>query len=182
MIKPFPFAAAVLLSSCVDYGPTVLGEIPVAVALSAEPAEPVSVPLRLRVGSYNVYYGNAERRGTDPTQWADAATVRVAASLKVDILALQETNDAWQGALEDALTELPHCRFHAPKKFLPGGLGACSRYPILEDELVESPVGWFPAQRVVLDTPRGKVEVLNVHLKPPIASPDGWWDAQRATR
>lgn len=103
--------------------------------------------------------------------------------LGADVLALQETNAVWKSSLEASTAPtLSHCRFHHPVKFLPEGLGVCSRFPIIEDELIPSAVGWFPAQRVVIEAPMGKVEILNVHLKPAVANQLDWWAVHRASR
>ncbi len=146
-------------------------------------APAASEPTQLVIASYNVFYGNGERTAGPLTTWGDAETLRVVAGLGADVIALQETNAGWAGAIEATLRgDLDHCRFHEPKRFLPGGIGLCSRYPIVEDELVASPVDWFPAQRVTLQHPRGLVDVLNVHLKPAVADAGAWWAVHRATR
>ena len=138
----------------------------------------------LTVASYNVLYLRAEKSpGVPPTDWADPATLQRVKSLDADVLLLQETNDAWEGAIRAALSDrYPHCFFHAPKRFLPEGLAVCSRHPLEDDGVLASPVGWFPAQRVRLRTPAGPVEILNLHLRPAVAGPGDWMDVHRAGR
>jgi len=166
------------LVSCVEPPAAEHGSEPPAEATSRAEQE-----RKLVVASYNVFYGNAVKEGPDPKAWGESETLRVAMSLGADVLALQETNEAWKGALEAAgAATLPHCKFHEPVKFLPEGLGVCSRFPIVEDELIPSAVGWFPAQRTVVATPMGNVEILNVHLKPAVASAEDWWAVHRDTR
>ena len=150
-----------------------------------DPAEaPPGTPPTFTVGSYNVLYLRAEKRpGSDAASWADPDTLRQVEALDVDVLLLQETNEAWEGAIRAALSKrFQHCVFHHPKRFLPEGLAICSRYPLEEDGVLASSVGWFPAQRARLRAPFGPVELLNVHLRPAVAGPEGWMAVHRATR
>src|SRR4029077_5180240 len=63
----------------------------------------------------------------------------------------------------------PHAAFY-PRGGA-GGIGVMSRLPIRAQELMwrEEDDGWFPALRLVLDTPLGDVQVLVVHLRPPVS-------------
>jgi endonuclease/exonuclease/phosphatase (EEP) superfamily protein YafD len=141
-------------------------------------------PHTLVIASYNVLYSLAEKRpGVDPSQWADPDTLRHVQSLDAHVLVLQETNEAWESAIRSVLSpRFPHCAFHPPKRFLPEGLGVCARYPLDVDATLESPVGWFPAQRIRVHAPFGVVEILNVHLRPAVAAPEQWWQVHRETR
>ena len=50
-----------------------------------------------------------------------------------------------------------------------GGLAVLSKHEIKAEELFASPnAGWFPAERLVLDTPLGKLQVLHLHLRPAV--------------
>jgi endonuclease/exonuclease/phosphatase family metal-dependent hydrolase len=68
-----------------------------------------------------------------------------------------------------------------------GGLAVLSRLP-LEDGEVMAPVGegWFPAWRVLAQTPIGEVQALQLHLRPPISDSggivSGYWQAGRIHR
>jgi len=138
----------------------------------------------LKIASYNLLYALAEKNSGKPHEtWADAETLAVARSIDADIVLFQETNAAWEGALRATMADrYPHCRFHAPVRYLPAGLAACAKRPVLDDELLASPLEWFPAQRVVVDAPGGAIEVLNVHLRPAVSGAVGWWDVNRMTR
>lgn len=145
----------------------------------AKPAAPLSI------ASYNVLYALGEKTAdNEPTSWVDGPTLAQLKELDVDLLLLQETNEAWEAAIRESLAErLPHCAFHQPGRHKPGGLGVCAKQPIVADEAIESPLGWFPAQRVVIETSAGKVQVLNVHLRPALSkSGQSWWDANAETR
>jgi endonuclease/exonuclease/phosphatase (EEP) superfamily protein YafD len=163
----------VLALSLLGCGPG-QSEVPPAPATAGESTAPS--PEVLTIGSYNVLYLRAESRpGVDPASWADPDTR--------SRLVLQETNDAWEGAIRAVQSaRYPHCVFHPPKRFLPEGLAVCSRHPVEQDRLLASKVGWFPAQRVRVQAPSGPVEILNVHLRPAVAGPANWMDVHRATR
>jgi endonuclease/exonuclease/phosphatase family metal-dependent hydrolase len=47
-----------------------------------------------------------------------------------------------------------------------GGLAVLSKMPIESIDYLP-PTSWFPAARVILQTPVGRIQVLNVHLRPP---------------
>jgi endonuclease/exonuclease/phosphatase (EEP) superfamily protein YafD len=100
-------------------------------------------------------------------------TLRALESSPADLVFLQETNRAWQADVQPRLAaRYPHQlwvdRPHA------GGQAVLSRQPLREHQILPSPVGWFPALRVVAETPLGPVQVLAVHLHPPITE-DGSW-------
>ena len=50
-----------------------------------------------------------------------------------------------------------------------GGIAVLSKLAIEDEAVIASPVDtWFPGQRIVLTTPFGKLQILNVHLRPAI--------------
>lgn len=109
----------------------------------------------LAIVSWNVNYGGA----------GDPAAVAFLAEADADIVVLQETTEVWERALRAALgARYPFIRFHHCCGA--GGLAVLSRHPITHDEILPA-VTWFPAWRGVIDTPVGRVQVLNVHLRPP---------------
>jgi endonuclease/exonuclease/phosphatase (EEP) superfamily protein YafD len=124
---------------------------------STEAPSPAVVAERgptLELVTYNVNYGLA----------GDPSSLAAIAAPDADVVLLQETNEAWQKAIEAKLRErYPHRRFdHC---CLAGGLALLSKHPIVESELLEAR-DWFPALRAVIDTPLGKIQLLNVHLRP----------------
>jgi endonuclease/exonuclease/phosphatase (EEP) superfamily protein YafD len=82
---------------------------------------------------------------------------------------VQETTPGWEAAFRAGLTgEYREIRFR--RCCGAGGMGILSKLPIVEDEPMEPPErGWFPAWRVVLDGPSGKLQALNVHLHPQLS-------------
>lgn len=125
-------------------------------------APPPGTPA-LTVMTYNVNFGIA----------GDAATIDVIRAAGADLVLLQETNRAWERALRrDLALEYPHMRFEDPSTYVAGGMGVLSKRPILvSDSPVPSPVGWFFGWRVEVDTALGRIQVLNVHLRPPLSRP-----------
>ena len=57
-----------------------------------------------------------------------------------------------------------------------------SKHPIREEAYLEPTVGWFPAWRVVVDTPLGPVQALDVHLRPPMSDGGSWVAGYFSTR
>lgn len=127
------------------------------------PRAPTPGVPHLEVLTYNVNYGLA----------GDEETLRAIAHADADIVFLQETNEEWERALRRRLSEAyPHMEFR--HCCLAGGLAVLSRHPFEERAYVEpvtSPEGdgWFPAWVVVVDSPLGPLQVLNVHLHPPVS-------------
>jgi endonuclease/exonuclease/phosphatase (EEP) superfamily protein YafD len=115
--------------------------------------------LVMRVMTYNVNYANPDPQSAlDAIEKADA-----------DVVLLQEITASWQHALEKRFKkQYPHqvYRLHARS---PGGLAVLSKHAILAEETLPSPEkGWFFAGRLEIDSPLGKVQILNVHLRPAI--------------
>lgn len=117
----------------------------------------------LVVMTYNVNFGLS----------GDRASLRAIADAGADIVLLQETNRGWERAIRRRLSaKYPHILFEHHRAA--GGLGILSKYPIEERRLLVAPTGWFPAWRLVVRAPRGLVQLLNVHLRPPISDSGSW--------
>ena len=125
-------------------------------APTAPPTAIAAAPAMLLM-TYNVNFGVA----------GDADTIALVRDSGADVVLLQETNDAWERALRPAVASIyPHVAFlHADRRA--GGLAFLSRHPIELKEQHASPIGWFPAWRAVVDGPLGRVQILNLHLRPP---------------
>lgn len=129
---------------------------------------------QMRVMSYNVNFGVA----------GDQPTIDAIAGSKPDVVFLQETNEEWQRALVARLgAEYPHRRFTHPEgRWAAGGMGLLSKYPVVALQHLDSHGGWFFAWRVVLDTKLGRVQLLNVHLRPPMSDGGSWTVGYFSTR
>ena len=141
---PAAFIVA-LLSSC-SHAPTRAARAP-----GAQPA--------LRVMTYNVNFGIP----------GDGPTLAALEAGKADVVFLQEINLAWERALRAKLgAAYPHAAFY-PRGGA-GGIGLMSRLPIRGLQLIAPEGdGWFPALRLVIESPIGPVQVLVVHLRPPVS-------------
>lgn len=130
-------------------------------ALPLEPAAPGAE--RLKVLTYNVNFGIA----------GDAETLQAIERSGADLVFLQETTPDWHDAITHALGgRYPHmAEMRAPAA---GGQMILSRWPFEVKETTKSPVRWFPATRLVAETPLGNVQVLNVHLHPPVSKNGSW--------
>ncbi|MEZ4446042.1 MAG: endonuclease/exonuclease/phosphatase family protein [Polyangiaceae bacterium] len=105
--------------------------------------------------SYNVNFGLA----------GSAEVVDAIAAANADVVLLQETNEAWETGLRAALGgRYPHIAFHHCCRA--GGLGILSRFPLSPKEVSHPDGAWFPAWRVIVDSPLGPIQTLNVHLRP----------------
>jgi endonuclease/exonuclease/phosphatase (EEP) superfamily protein YafD len=113
----------------------------------------------LRLMTYNLNYANPDV----------PATLEAIAGADADIVLLQEVSPAWRDALLTRFaTAYPHHAFHLHTR-MAGGLGVLSKLPIVREEVWPGPPGtgaWFPASRLVVASPLGELQVLNVHLRP----------------
>jgi endonuclease/exonuclease/phosphatase (EEP) superfamily protein YafD len=132
----------------------------------AEPARAAPAPARapeLTVMSYNVNYGTRGR----------ADTMDAIAAGDADVVLLQETTASWEKALRKRFKDrYAHMVFHNDDRAA-GGFAVLSRHAIHENEILPPAEGWFPAQRITLDTPLGVLDVLHLHLRPAISN--GSW-------
>jgi endonuclease/exonuclease/phosphatase (EEP) superfamily protein YafD len=127
----------------------------------------------MRVMSYNVNFGIA----------GDRASIDAIAAAKPDIVLLQETNATWASAIVGRLsTDYPHHRFMEPHDWPAGGMGILSRYPIVELARLDAPGAPFFAHRVVVDSKLGRVQLVNVHLRPPMSDGGSWVVGYFSTR
>ena len=122
-------------------------------AVAPLPAEP-----HVSVMTFNVNVGMA----------GDPSTVDAVAHQDADVIFLQESTPQWESAIRQRFGEsYPHMAF---KQCLPaGGLAVLSRLPIESIDYLPAE-NWFPAARVVVASPLGRLQVLNVHLRPPVSA------------
>ncbi len=118
---------------------------------------------RLRVMTFNVNFGVAGAQ----------SNIDAIAESGADLVLLQETTEASERRFREALSELyPHALFKDCCNA--GGLGILSKHPIAWDTYLEPDAGWFPAWIVEVDTPIGRVQALDVHLRPPVSDSGSW--------
>lgn len=130
------------------------------VALGCRPVRKPEGPTgpHASVMTYNVNFG-----GPRPDLAAEAIR-----NADADIVALQETNPAWERFLRPRLEEhYAHMRFrHCGGA---GGMAFLSKWPLRERAYARPEAGWFPGWVVEVQTPVGPVQFLNVHLRPPVS-------------
>lgn len=141
-------------------------QIPIAVLIISTIAGcgPHSVPnfvceeSCLRIVTYNVNWGVVNPQNV----------VDYIAGSDADIIFLQETHSRWEAILRTNLKNLyQHCVF----KDWPGagGIAIISRYQLDNVTLIKPIDGWFPAILTNVVSPLGRIQCLNVHLKPPLS-------------
>jgi endonuclease/exonuclease/phosphatase family metal-dependent hydrolase len=117
-----------------------------------------------RVMSFNVNFGIA----------GDPSTIDAITSARPDIVLLQETNPTWAAAMIERL-EYRYRTFADPVGWPASGMGILSRYPIVSVDKLAAPDAPFFAWRIVLDTPKlGRIQLLDVHLRPPMSDGGSW--------
>ncbi len=119
-----------------------------------EPRDPTPGVPHFTVKTFNVETGKQN----------DAATVRAVGQDNADIVCLQETGPKWEAVLEARYADQYPYQLYQP---IPGaaGLGVLSRYPILDAGWLAAPNNWHPAWHVLVKTPAGWLQILNVHLR-----------------
>ena len=144
-------------------GPAALAGLAAMSTASANADDRPPAPVAMTVMTYNVNYGKAGR----------ADTLAAIVEGDADVVLLQETTPSWEKLLRKRLEDrYPHITFHHHSRAA-GGLAVLSRFPITDDEILPAAEGWFPAERLTIDSPFGAIDVLNVHLRPAII--DGSW-------
>jgi endonuclease/exonuclease/phosphatase family metal-dependent hydrolase len=110
----------------------------------------------LSVLTYNINYGAFSSKSVTALRSFDA-----------DVVCLQETNEAWEKVLRSVCKEYPYIVFR--NRGAAGGQAILSKYPIADTTFLTTTHGWFEAGIYTVTTPKGNVQLLNVHLKPPIS-------------
>lgn len=118
-----------------------------------EPREPTPGVPHYKLVTYNIAYFTSG----DPTLSAVGET-------DGDVIALQEVDPEWADQLaERYVADYPYMLFRAEEG--PKGLGVMSRFPIADGGFHDAPKDWHPAWHVLVQTPSGPIQLLNVHLR-----------------
>jgi endonuclease/exonuclease/phosphatase family metal-dependent hydrolase len=147
-VTRFPTAAGLLVAALVGCTHPPVRQVP---ASDARPS--------LRVMTYNVNFGIP----------GDGPTLAAIETGNADVVFLQEINAGWERALRAKFSAAyPHAAFYP--RGGGGGIAIMSRLPVSAERLIAPDGdGWFPALRLVLDSPLGPVQALVVHLRPPVS-------------
>lgn len=120
-----------------------------------EPRDPTPGLPHFRVQTYNV----------ELTEYSDESTVDAVGAADADVVALQEVTPEWEDVLRERYSDrYPHMLFETDGGA--GGLAVLSKYPLVDRGLLLGPGDWHPAWHVVVHTPMGPVQLLDVHLRP----------------
>ena len=112
----------------------------------------------IKIVTYNVNWGFVH-----PDKVARYLSVENA-----DVICLQETHRYWKESLHKKLNrQYPYGKFREWGQA--GGIAIISKYELYDANLIEPNDNWFPAFYTWVDTPIGKIQILNVHLKPPLS-------------
>lgn len=121
------------------------------------PERPAAPSGQLRLMTYNVHVNLA----------GDEETLDAIEAPKADVVLLQETSPAWEEAIR-ARTSYPHVAFRHHDGA--GGMAVLSKLPFRDAGELEPPEGgWFHAWVVVVDAPIGRVQLVNLHLRPQVS-------------
>lgn len=155
MPRIFVLLTAFILSSCAT--------LPLHQTLDSKP------PNTIRFATYNVYWKNSSRNKCSP----DSIT-SIISYINPDILVLQETFCFTETKMQQIFKKrYPFsCFRHFNDKGHEDGLGILSRYPIVKSYYFPPVYGWFPGWLFIVNTPKGYVQILNVHLNPKLLSND----------
>ena len=125
--------------------------------------KPRKVGEKLKIVTFNVNYGGSP--------WLAS---KVLLRSKADIIALQETTPYWERILRRSMSKrYKYIRFkHCCGA---GGLAFLSRFPMVKSKYMYPAKrnGWFPSWFVEFRTRKGKIGLLNVHLRPPLSGGGG---------
>lgn len=126
-------------------------------------------PCSIRFATYNLYWQNASKSKCNPDSVA-----KIIQNINADILVLQETFCFTETKLDRTFKSVYPYRYfrHCHDKAHEDGLGILSKYPIIKSYFFPPVYGWFPGWIFIIKTPKGYVQVLNVHLNPKLISDD----------
>jgi hypothetical protein len=118
-----------------------------------EPRDPTPGVPHFKVVTFNILTGIED----------DPATIEAIGGARADVVSLQEVTPAWLAVISDRYAhEYPHMLFYPSGS---AGLGVLSRLPLLDAGFHPGPNGWHPAWHVLVETPAGYMQLLNVHLR-----------------
>jgi endonuclease/exonuclease/phosphatase family metal-dependent hydrolase len=98
---------------------------------------------------------------------SDESTVAEIGARNADIVSLQEPTEAWKQVIEARYRQQYPYMLFAPRDDA-GGLAVLSHFPLVDRGVISipgDPGAWHPAWYVLVETPAGPVQVLNVHLR-----------------
>ena len=122
-----------------------------------EPRDPTPGVPHYVFKSYNVEVGDQD----------DPATVTAVGAGNADVVCLQETTPEWEDVIRSTYSDqYPYQLYnHNLPDAGAGGLAVLSKFPITDGGWQPGPNGWHPAWHLNVDTPAGRIQILNLHLR-----------------
>lgn len=122
-----------------------------------EPREPTPGVPHYTIQSYNVESGDED----------DPGTVAAVGKNHADIVCLQETTPEFELVLRERYADEYPYQLYQHNEPNPGaaGLAVLSKFPVIDSGWQAGPNGWHPAWHVIVSTPSGKLQILNLHLR-----------------
>ena len=120
-----------------------------------EAREPTPGVPHLTVMTYNVHQERSN----------DESTIVTIGTPDADIVCLQEINVAWRRVVEQRYAARYPVMLFATREDH-GGLAILSKYPLEDRGVIPFSENWHPAWHVMADTPNGRIQVVQVHLRP----------------
>ena len=121
-------------------------------------------PLEPRDPDPGAFHFTIETYNLNNDEGADPATLAAIGQPGADIVCLQEITEKWRDAIEARYAgAYPHRMFKVDPGGGAAGLGIMSRFPVLDDSWLEG--RWHPAWNYVIETPYGRLGILNAHLR-----------------
>lgn len=120
-----------------------------------EPRDPTPGVPHFTVKTYNVHDGQS---ATSP------GTLAAIGTGNADIVCLQEPDKGWEALIRKRYADqYPYQMYKAE----PGaaGLAVLSHFPIEDGGWIPGPNTWHPAWRVLVESPAGPLQILNLHLR-----------------
>jgi endonuclease/exonuclease/phosphatase family metal-dependent hydrolase len=122
-----------------------------------EPREPTPGVPHFEIQSYNVQAGDHD----------DPDTVAAVGKNRSDVVCLQETTPEFEAVLRARYADEYPYQLYQHNHPNPGaaGLAVLSKYPVRDSGWHPGPNGWHPAWHVIVDSPGGSFQILNLHLR-----------------
>lgn len=122
-----------------------------------EPRDPTPGVPHYVFQSYNVEAGDQ----------GDPSTVSAVGAGDADVVCLQESTAEWEVVLRDRYSEQYPYQIYNHNVSDPGakGLAVLSKFPVTDGGWHPGPNGWDPAWHLLVDTPAGRIQILNLHLR-----------------
>jgi endonuclease/exonuclease/phosphatase family metal-dependent hydrolase len=123
-------------------------------------------PLKARAPTPGVPHFTVVSYNVEYNKYGSTPTVEAVGAADADIVCLQETGGHWAEVLRAAYSKRYAYVLHYPDGHPTGAMTVLSRYPVTDLGVQAAPSGWHPAWHLLVDSPVGPLQILNLHLRP----------------